>query len=299
MANHLVQFHSKCIFICYNRLSINLELARGDSRAIESSPRSTKKRGYELNMWKYREVIINLTSVDLKKRYEHNMLGFLWQFLSPLLLAIVLYTVFHNLFAKEDNFAINLLVGIMAWRFFTTTTSGCLHSIVSRPALVNRVFIPRKILVLSTALGGLISSFLEFIILIPVIFVLLGTIPATIVLYPAVHLLFFSLIYGIGLSLSSIYVYVRDLHQIWPVFLQMLFFLCPIIYPLSIVSPGYMTYYMINPLTRLILIYRDVMVVGRLPSMEDIGIVIGFAALALFVGNYVFSKLERRFAELI
>jgi len=250
-------------------------------------------------MWQYRELIINLTIVDLKKRYESNILGFVWQFLSPLLLAIVLYIVFKNLFAQEEFFAIKLLVGIMAWRFFSITTGACLASIVSKSALVTRVFIPRKILVFSTALSGLISSLFEFIILIPMIFVLLGPVPATIALYPLIHLLYFPLIYGIGLLLSALYVYVRDLNQIWPVFLQMLFFLCPIIYPLSIVPPWYMTYYMLNPLTRLILIYRDVMIVGKLPSIEDIAVVIGFTALALLLGNYVFGKLERRFAELI
>ena len=250
-------------------------------------------------MWKYRELIITLTIVDLKKRYESNVLGFVWQLLSPLLLAIVLYLVFKNLFAKEDNFALNLLVGIMAWRFFSIATGTCLASIVSKSTLVTRVSIPRKILVFSSALGGLITSLFEFIILIPIILVLLGTVPATIVLYPVIHLLFFSLIYGIGLLLSAIYVYVRDLNQIWPVFLQIWFFLCPIIYPISIVPPWYMTYYMLNPLTRLVIIYRDIMIIGKLPSVEDIAVVIGFTALALLLGNYVFGKLERRFAELI
>ena len=250
-------------------------------------------------MWQYRELIITLTIVDLKKRYESSILGFLWQFLSPLLLAVVLYLVFKNLFDNEDNYAINLIVGIMAWRFFSIATSTCLVSIVSKSTLVTRVFIPRKILVFSSALGGLITSFFEFIILVPMIFVLLGTVPATIALYPVIHLLFFSLIYGIGLLLSALYVYIRDLNQIWPVFLQMLFFLCPIIYPLSIVPPWYMTYYMLNPLTRLVIIYRDIMVIGKLPSIEDISVVIGFTALALLLGNYIFGKLERRFADVI
>ena len=71
-------------------------------------------------MWQYRELIKNLTLVELKNRYQNTTLGFFWSILSPLLLALVLFLVFRNLFQQEENFLVNLLVGIMAWRFFTT-----------------------------------------------------------------------------------------------------------------------------------------------------------------------------------
>ena len=104
-------------------------------------------------MWQYRELIRNLTIAELKNRYQNTSLGFLWSILNPFLFAMVLWFVFRNFFKQEENFAANLLVGIMAWRFFSLGTNSSLYSIVSKPSLVTKVFIPRQILVLSNAVA--------------------------------------------------------------------------------------------------------------------------------------------------
>jgi lipopolysaccharide transport system permease protein len=248
-------------------------------------------------MWQYRELIRTLTVVDLKNRYQNTALGFLWSLLNPFLLAIVLYFVFSHLFGQEENFAVNLLVGIMAWRFFANGTSSSLGAIVGRPSLVTKVYIPRQILVLSNALTNLISSLLEFIVLLPIIFALLGHLPVTLLLFPLIHLIYFWFLFGAGLLLSSLFVYFRDLNQIWDVLVTVLFFCSPIIYPMSTVPAYLMPYYRLNPITQFIGIYRDVMVAGDLPSLFSIVFVIGFAIAAYFVGSLIFSKLQRRFAE--
>ena len=248
-------------------------------------------------MWQYRELIKNLTITDLKNRYQNTTLGFFWSILSPFLLAIVLYFIFSNLFGHEENFAINLLVGIMAWRFFANGTSSSLYSIVGKASLVTKVYIPRQILVLSNALSNFISSLLEFLILVPIIFVLLGHVPVTTLLYPVIHLLYFWFIFGAGLFLSALFVYFRDINQIWEVLLNILFFACPIIYPLSIVPERLMSYYMLNPLTNVMIIYRDLMINGNLPSMNNVFVVAAACVIAFFIGSFVFGKLQRRFAE--
>ena len=248
-------------------------------------------------MWQYRELIRTLTVVDLKNRYQNTALGFFWSLLSPFLLAIVLYFIFSHLFGNEENYAVNLLVGIMAWRFFANCTSSSLGAIVGKPSLVTKVYIPRQILVLSNALTNLVSSLLEFIVLLPIIFVLLGHLPVTVLLFPLIHLIYFWFIFGAGLLLSSLYVYFRDLNQIWEVLTTVLFFCSPIIYPLTTVPAYLMPYYRLNPVTQFIIIYRDVMVAGDLPPLFSIVVVIGFAIVTYLVGSLIFSKLQRRFAE--
>jgi lipopolysaccharide transport system permease protein len=248
-------------------------------------------------MWQYRELIKNLTVVDLKNRYQNTSLGFFWSLLSPLLLAAVLYLVFRHLFGREENFAINLLVGIMAWRLFANGTSSSLWAILGKPSLVTKVYIPRQILVLSNVLANLIGSFLEFAVLLIVISVLLRYLPITVLLFPLIHFIYFWLVFGAGLLLSALFVYFRDLNYIWDVLLNILFFCSPIVYPVSIVPASLMPYYSLNPITQFIVIYRDVMVAGNLPSLPSILIVIGFAIAAYLVGSFAFSKLQRRFAE--
>jgi lipopolysaccharide transport system permease protein len=248
-------------------------------------------------MWEYRELIRNLTVADLKNRYQNTSLGFFWSILSPFLLAVVLYFVFRNLFAQEENFALNLIVGLMVWRFFSVGTITSLFSIASRPNLVTKVYIPRQTLVLSCALCQLIASTLEFLTLIPITLLLLGHIPNTFWLYPVAHVLLFFPILGIGLFLSSLFIFFRDLNQIWDVLLNILFYASPIIYPLTIVPDYLMSLYMFNPITRFIVIYRDIIVIGTLPSISDLIIAVLFAFGAIVIGNFVFNRLQRRFAE--
>ena len=238
-----------------------------------------------------------MTITDLKRRYQNTSLGFIWSILSPFLLAIVIFFVFRKIFAQDENFAINLLVGIMAWRFFANTTTSSLYSIVGQPSLVTKIYIPRQILVLSNVLSNLISSLLEFLVLVPILFVLLGHIPATILLFPVIHLVYFWFIFGAGLFLSALFVYLRDVNQIWEILVFMLFFCSPIIYPMHMVGDSLLPYYMLNPITNVILIYRDVMVNGNLPSFSNLIVVIGFGAIAFLTGSFIFNRLQRRFAE--
>jgi lipopolysaccharide transport system permease protein len=248
-------------------------------------------------MWQHRELIWNLTVVDLKNRYQNTGLGFFWSLLSPLLMALVLYVVFRHLYGREQDFAVNLLVGIMAWNFFATGTNSSLGSIVGKANLVTRVYIPRQILVLSNALSGLINALLTFVVLVVIIAVVMGGLPATTPLFLVVFVPFFFFIYGAGLLLSSLYVYFRDLNQIWGVLVQVLFFASPVFYPISIVPASLLPYYQLNPVTQFIGMFRDVMVAGSLPSLFSTVVVVGFAVAAFLVGSLVFGRLQRRFAE--
>jgi len=92
-------------------------------------------------------------------------------------------------------------------------------------------------------------------------------------------------------------VYYRDLNQIWEVLLQAGFFLCPIVYPLSTIPEQYLPYYMLNPITDFIAIYRDIFLYGKLPSPVTIAIVVVSGIILYLIGRFLFGKLERRFAE--
>jgi lipopolysaccharide transport system permease protein len=246
----------------------------------------------------YKELIKNLVISDLKTKYSSSVLGFAWSMLNPLLMMLVLYFVFSNIFKMtQEHFALYLLIGITTWRFFAMGTSVAMSSIVGKVSLVTKIFIPREILTLSTVLSALVSSLLEFLVLIPLL-VIFGVIPSlTIILFPLLHILFFPIVYGISLALASLYVYYRDMNQIWDVLIQIGFFLSPIVYPLSLIPENYRFYYMLNPITRLIEMYRGVLLYGRLPGLMDLGIVIFSGIVLLILGSLLFSKLSGRFAE--
>jgi len=247
-------------------------------------------------LWQYRELTWNLTVVDLKNRYQNTALGFLWSLLSPLMTAMVLFLVFRYLFEQEPNFAAYLLVGLMSWRFFAAGTTSAVYAVVSKPSLVTKVYVPRQILVLSNTVANLISSIIEFIIIIPILFFISGGLPLTILLFPLIFLIYFWFVYGIALFLASLYVNFRDLNQIWEVVSSILFFLSPIFYPMSAIK-GAMPIYLLNPITEFIIVYRNLMIYGNLPSLYSLAIICVAAAAAFMVGTIVFNRLQRRFAE--
>ncbi|MBU3968014.1 MAG: ABC transporter permease [Euryarchaeota archaeon] len=246
----------------------------------------------------YKELIKNLVISDLKTKYSSSVLGFAWSMLNPLMMMIVLYFVFNSVFKMtQEHFALYILIGLTGWRFFAFGTTMAMYSIVGKASLVTKIYIPREILTFSSVISALISSLLEFLVLIPLMFIL-GVSPTIyIVFFPVLHILFFLIIYGIALALASLFVFYRDINQIWDVLIQMGFFLSPIVYPLSLIPEKYLFYYMLNPITRMIEMYRDVLLYGKLPGLMDIGIVLIFGIVLFLFGSWLFRKLSPRFAE--
>jgi len=249
-------------------------------------------------LFEYSELIKNLVASDLKVKYQSSVLGFAWSMLNPLLMMLVLYAVFNNIFRfEQEHFALYLLIGIIAWRFLANGTMTAMSSIVGKPSLVTKIFIPREILTFSIAMSAFISSILEFAVLIPLLLILGVSLSFTVLLFPVIHILFFVMVYGISLVLASLYVYYRDLNQIWDILLQVGFYLAPVIYPLSLVPEKYIFYYMLNPVTRLMVMYRDILLYNTIPSAIDFLIVAMCGLIFLIIGTMIFRKLSPRFAE--
>lgn len=251
-------------------------------------------------MWvlEYRELIRIMTISELKVKYQSSILGFIWSLLNPLLMMLVLYIVFSNIFkATQSNLALYLLIGIVSWRFLANGTSLAIGSIVRKPSLVTKIYIPRQVLVLSSVLSSFISSILEFMVLIPLLLILGVGLSPYLLLFPVIHLMFFMVVYGMSLILASLYVYYRDLTQIWDVIIQMGFFLSPIVYPLSTVPQKYMPYYMLNPVTVIIQMYRDILLYHTTPVPADLAFAFLVGVAIILLGSAIFKRLERRFAE--
>jgi len=105
--------------------------------------------------------------------------------------------------------------------------------------------------------------------------------------------------YGLNLFLSSITVYFQDLNQIWEVVVNVLFFASPIVYPIEVIPEKYLNIYMLNPLTRFIEIYRDIMIYNKLPSIENLMYVTIVSLLIFIAGHLFFIKIQRKFGEVL
>jgi lipopolysaccharide transport system permease protein len=249
---------------------------------------------------KNRDLIRTLTAFEFKLRYRGSLLGVGWSLLSPFLLAIVLYFVFMNVFRFEvENFAFYLLIGIFVFRFLSVGTSVGMMSILGKGYIVTKTSIPREIPTIVTTLSYFLSSFIELLILIPVLVFFGVEMGLPLLLLPVLQIVYFMVVYGFNLFLSAFTVYYRDLNQIWEVVMNILFFACPLVYPISVIPANILPIYMLNPITRLIEMYRAIMLYNTFPNIIDFGYVFIFSVVVLITGHVFFGKLQRRFAEVI
>ena len=109
----------------------------------------------------------------------------------------------------------------------------------------------------------------------------------------------FLLIIGVSLILSSVNVYYRDFSQVWDIFLQAGFFLCPIFYSESVIPSRIQVVYSLNPMARLIESARKILYYGQLPTAFDFLIVVAAALFFVFLGSLIFSRLQWKFGELV
>jgi lipopolysaccharide transport system permease protein len=246
----------------------------------------------------YLEVIAVLAQKDFKIRYRNSVLGFIWSLLNPLGYMVILTLVFSVLLRVNiPNYPAWFLIGVLVWRFFSVGTSQGLFSIISNPSLICKVHLPRYVVVLSNNLANLLGSGLEFLILLPLLVVLGVRLTWYVFLFPLLLISEWLLVLGLSLSLSSLNVRYRDFYQLWDIVLQLGFFLCPLVYDVSLVPLRYRTLYLLNPVTVLIVSARDIFLANQLLTFGNIAVFVLSVALFLVVGFLIFHSREGRLAE--
>ena len=109
-------------------------------------------------MKKYRFLLGQLVARDFKTRYKRSVLGVLWSMLSPLLTMAVQYVIFVNLFRWQiENYAVYLLIGTVAFNFFSEATQSSLTAITGSASLITKVYIPAYVFPISKVVSALIN----------------------------------------------------------------------------------------------------------------------------------------------
>lgn len=249
-------------------------------------------------LWNYRHLTFKLAMSEFRLKYKNSVLGFFWSLAEPLLMLTVLYMVFTNLMrVNVEHYQIFLLMGIISWNMLSRGTGMSLNSILGRASLVQKIYFPREVLVISSCITAFLMTLLELIIF-GAFMLFFNVIPGMTIIYgPVVLFIEFLLILGISLGLAALNVYYRDVQYIWAVFLQAGFFASPIIYPMEIIPEQYVWIIRLNPMTRIIDMLRGSVIYSSSPAFPD-WIYISIAAICFLVAGYiVFSRLEPGFAE--
>ena len=245
---------------------------------------------------RYQYLLRQLVMRDFKVKYKASMLGVVWSFLNPLLMTLVYFVVFSNLFSNQENFVVYLMTGTVLFNYVSESTSLGLNAIVGNAGLITKVYMPKYIYPLSKVLSSAINLLISMIPLM-VLMALNGLrFTKALLLIPVLILLLILFCAGLSLLLSAFMVFFRDTQFLWSVLILMWNFLSPVFYPESIIPLAYRHIYRMNPLYQFMSFLRSITIGGTAPGPECFGICLLSAAVSMGIGLIVFRKLQRKFA---
>lgn len=244
----------------------------------------------------YKDLVFQLIRRDIISRYKRSALGIAWTMLQPLGMMIILSIVFSNLFNMIRGYPIYILSGLLAWTFFSQTTTAAIHQIVWGAALFHRIYLPRTAFPVSAIGTGLVNLILGLIPLFVILLVLDFPITWNIIFLPIGILLLAAFALGIALILSTAAVYFPDVAEMYQIVLLGWMYLTPIIYPEEIL-PEPLRFWLtnLNPMYYLIKIFHTLIYNGELPNMKIFLGSLFVSITTLIVGWLFFSKKADEF----
>jgi ABC-2 type transport system permease protein len=247
---------------------------------------------------RYRFLLGNLITRDLKVKYRRSFLGILWSMLNPLLIMLVLNAVFSNLFkaAMTENFPLYLISGQTLYSFFTEATNGALVSVVDSSALIKKVYIPKYIFPLEKVLFSFVNLLFSLIAVF-VMMLIYGIKPAFSMLLIPIPLLTMAMFAtGMGLILATLCVFFRDIRHLYSVLTTAWLYLTPIFYPMDLLGDSFIFKIVkYNPLTYYISYFRNVALFSTLPTLEDNLFCFGYGVVFTIIGIVIFKAKQDKF----
>ncbi len=239
-----------------------------------------------LAVYKYSFLISQLVLRDFKSKYKRSILGVFWSFLNPLMTMTVQFLVFSTFFtADTQNYPVYLLSGVVCFSFFSECTTMCLSSISANARLITKVYIPKYIFPLSRSISSSINLAISLVPLLLACLVLGVKIQpqALLFFYFLACLIVFAL--GIGMFLSALMVFFRDIQFLWTVLIQIWMYATPIFYPAEIIPDKFRFIVRLNPLYHFIGNARTCLINGVSPEPSAYLYWFIFAMVSLVVGS--------------
>lgn len=256
---------------------------------------------YLLELWNYRELCYFFVWRDLKVRYRQTLLGATWAILQPLITMLILSYVLGKLAKMPSNnvaYPIFFYSGLTLWTFFSNSVTNASTSLTMERNLITKVYFPRMLLSISKVITNLVDLALTSILLVILAIVFNVPISWKLLLIPPVIVCLIVFTNSVGMLLAALNVIYRDVRYALPFVIQLLFFITPIMFPLSLVPVEQRWLVALNPLGAIIELFR----LSLFNIYLDIKLLIyclGSTTITFIISSYIFIKLEKTFAEKI
>ncbi len=248
----------------------------------------------------YWDLIITLTKKELKVKYKRNFLGYLWSVANPLALALVFFIAFKIVLRIPiENYTLFLISGLFPWQWFSNSVNSSTMVFIGNASLIKKVNFRWEALVVAMVLNDMV----HFLFSIPVIILFLfyyGLTPhmSWIIGIPLLIMVQFMITFGFSLAIAALNLFFRDMERIVFIVTTLLLYLTPILYSVEMVPEKYRAMIMLNPLSTLMLSWRNIFMTGTI-HVETIAVSFVFAFLGLFSGFLIFRSLRWKFAEVL
>jgi ABC-2 type transport system permease protein len=255
------------------------------------------------NLWAHRGLIRLIVTRDLTVRYKRSTLGIWWTLLNPLLTTGVMWIVFGNFFRFEIPgdvpYIVYLLSGILLITYFAQAVMASGSAIVSSAGILTKVYVPPEVFSVSAAIAAAVNFMISLAILLVIQLVTGVGIPWTVIFVPLPVLAMLALTAGLGLLIAAAAVHFFDVLDLTGVAIQLISYLTPTFYPISIVPEQFQWLIKINPLYSYLTIFRSLVYGGVGAEWWMWLYMFGTAAVILVVGVYVFSRSWRQLVILL
>ncbi len=259
-----------------------------------------------LAAWRYRYFIISSIRNDFKAQFARSKFGGFWMIINPLAQVAIYALILSNVLAAKlpgitdkYGYAIYLMAGLLAWNLFSEIITRCLNLFIANGNLMKKMQFPRIALPI-IAIGSCLFNNLLLFISMMVVFLLLGYQFSAMMLwvFPLAFLVAL-LATGIGLTLGVMNVFMRDIGQVVPIVLQMLFWFTPIVYPITIIPESYRHLLALNPMYSLVSGYQQALVYGAGISLDSVIVVIGAALLLTLFSMFLFRRASAEIVDVL
>lgn len=253
-------------------------------------------------LWEYRDLLYFLTWRNIKVRYKQTILGAAWAVIQPLFVMIV-FTIFFGRLAKVPSdglpYPVFSFTALLPWTYFANALTASSESLVAGSNLVTKVYFPRLLMPLASALSGLLDLGIAFVVLLGMIFYY-GLHPTIAVAWlPAFVALALVTALGVGLWLSALNVVYRDVRHAVPFISQIWLFATPVAYPSTLLPYPWRTIFGLNPMVGVVEGFRWALL-GTKEAPGLAAVVSAIMAVAIFVsGTFYFRRTEKLFADVI
>lgn len=240
--------------------------------------------------------ISSLVSKDFKLKYRRSALGVVWSVLNPLLMMVVLSAVFSTFFRFDiPNYPLYIILGNTLFALMSESTTGAMWSILDSSSLIKKVRIEKLIFPIEKVLFQLVN-FCISLIAVAIVMVYFRVVPtASILMVPVllVYVVLFSA--GLGMALSALAVFFRDVCHLWSVVITAWTYATPLFYPIVVLPDWMMPIMELNPMYHYVTYFRDLLLNGTVPGVGENLLCFGMAAITFAVGLLIFKKSEKKF----